>query len=116
MDGRIRRTRFEARVGIERDFLGEVNLVFGNTTPLAGMTAEAIFSWRDRASEGREEKDIETIAEILLEASTRAALVADNSRDVFEEDRRPSEDSMLELLELLRNELRNSDPGDRDKL
>ena len=109
MDGNVRRTRFEARVGIERDFLGQVNAVFGNSAPLAGMTLEAIGSWKIRASKNHQEARIEGIARILLEASARAALLADNSRDVFEEDRRPKQDSISELHELLRSELSSSD-------
>jgi hypothetical protein len=108
MDGNVRRTRFEARVDVERDFLGTINTVFGSYAPLAGMTMEAIVSWKVRASDNHNEAKIDGIAKILLEASARASLLADNSRDVFEEDRRPKQNSMLELRELLQIELARS--------
>lgn len=109
MDGQARRTRFETRISIERDFLGRVNSVFGASAPLAGMTIDAINSWASRASQQwGEVTEIANIARILLEASERSSLLADNSRDVFEEDRRPSDESMAELQLLLEHELENA--------
>ncbi len=101
VDGNSRRTRFEARVTIEREFLSRVNATFGATVPLAGMTREAIESWATRARPSSIGPDVQQIARILIEASTRAELLADNSRDVFEADQRPSPDSLEELRRLL---------------
>lgn len=101
MDVSTRRTRFEARVSLERDFLTKVNAIFGRTIPLAGMTREAIDSWKVRAEGALEGVDVRGICQILIEASTRAELLADNSRDVFEADHRPQPDSLRELQGLL---------------
>ncbi|GGD55059.1 hypothetical protein GRI62_03715 [Erythrobacter arachoides] len=81
-----RRTRFEERVRVERNFLEPVNRVFGRAAPLAGMTAMAIDSWENRASSVFSETPIAGIAALLRQASKRAELLADNSRDVFEKD------------------------------
>ncbi|MFC1459290.1 hypothetical protein ACETIH_21800 [Microvirga arabica] len=105
MDGNTRRTRFEARVGLERDFLTKVNAVFGKSVPLAGMTRDAIESWRDRALERHGNIDVMAIAQILTEASARAELLADNSKDVFEPDYRPQPNSLDELRNLLEDTL-----------
>lgn len=105
MDGSTRRTRFETRVTIERDFLTRVNSIFGETAPLAGMTRDAIDSWSLRATEKFQNPEIRTIAHILVEASTRAAFLADNSKDVFEPERRPKIESMSQLIDLLDNSL-----------
>jgi len=105
MDGNTRRTRFEARVSLERDFLTKVNGVFGKSVPLAGMTRDAIDSWRDRAVGRHCNVDVVAIAQILTEASTRAELLADNSKDVFEPDHRPQPDSLDELRRLLEDTL-----------
>jgi hypothetical protein len=101
LNSNTRRTRFERRVGLEREFLTPVNVIFGQVAPLAGMTRDAILSWRSRAEEARPDLDVTSIAGILLEASARAELLADNSRDVFEPDRRPHPDSLAELRRLL---------------
>lgn len=66
------------------------------------MTREAIASWEERAKAIRDDLDVTVIARILLEASGRAELLADNSKDVFEPDYRPRVDS-LEKLRLLLN-------------
>ena len=101
MDGTTRRTRFETRVNLERDFLTRVNSVFGQSIALAGMTREAIDSWRMRTEASLSGFDVREIVQILIEASTRAALLADNSKDVFEVDQRPQPDSLKELRGLL---------------
>ena len=101
MNGNTRRTRFEGRVSLERQFLTPVNVIFGAVAPLAGMTRDAIRSWQTRAKVACPGADIASIARILLEASTRAELVADNSKDVFEPDHRPQPDSLTELRRLL---------------
>ena len=49
MDATTRRTRFENRVLLERDFLSRVNAIFGQAAPLTGMTIGAIESWTMRA-------------------------------------------------------------------
>jgi len=100
MDAGERRSRFERRVRTEREFLSPVNQVFGDVTPLAGMTHDAIRSWRKRA-ERAVGKDLSGIAGVLVEASSRADLMADNSRDVFEPARRPAPDSLGELGAML---------------
>jgi hypothetical protein len=101
MNRMLRRTRFENRVDLERDFLTRVNDKFGSTAPLAGMTRAAIESWAARAKPFSSDRRIKRIAKILLEASVRAELVADNSRDVFEPERRPNPDSLSQLRTLL---------------
>lgn len=97
MDNGTRRTRFEARVSLERDFLSRINAVFGQAEPLAGMTLDAIESWRQRAKAASPSVDIDRISRLLLAASSRAELLADNSKEVFEPDHRPPPDSLNEL-------------------
>jgi len=106
VDGSTRRTRFEARVSLERDFLSTVNAAFGLSVPLAGMTRDAIESWATRAASKFADPNIRDIAQILIEASARAELLADNSKDVFEIDRTPKPDSLDELRELLATALK----------
>jgi hypothetical protein len=101
MNGSNRRTRFEERVRIERDFLVPVNRRFGEVVPLAGMTLGAIESWRGRAAGQNLGVDVERVAALLLEAASRAELLADNSRDVFERGRHISSDGLGAIKELL---------------
>ena len=101
MDGATRRNRFEARVSLERDFLTRVNAAFGDSQPLAGMTWVAIESWRQRAKAEFPVAEIDRVADLLLEASTRAELLADNSKEVFEPEHRPPPDSLGELRIML---------------
>ncbi|MDB5694197.1 MAG: hypothetical protein JWO81_3260 [Alphaproteobacteria bacterium] len=101
MDAPTRRTRFEERVRVEREFLLPVNMRFGAEIPLAGMTADAIESWRRRAATAGIGVDVERAAALLREASARAELLADNSRDVFEADRCTGPDGMAELRRML---------------
>jgi hypothetical protein len=101
MDIGSRRTRFEARVSLERDFLSRINAVVGQDYPLAGMTGDAIESWRTRAKAGWPAAGIDRITRLLLEASLRAELLADNSKEVFEPEHRPPPDSLHELHVLL---------------
>jgi len=101
MDASTRRTRFEERVRVEREFLVPVNQRFGTHAPLAGMTASAIESWRVRASELNIDVDVERVATLLSEAAARAELLADNSRDVFEAERHISPDGLSDLRILL---------------
>ncbi|MBY2905732.1 hypothetical protein [Rhizobium leguminosarum] len=104
MDNETRRTRFETRIMLEREFLGKVNAVFGYLYPLSGMTLDAINQWQRGllavASNGR----VDSISRLLLEASARAELMADDSKDVFEPDRREL-DSLSEVRTLLHQEL-----------
>jgi hypothetical protein len=100
MDGQSRRSRFETRVRTERDFLGAINRVFGAIAPLAGMTHDAIGSWSRRASEATG-VDLTAVVAVLFEASSRADLMADNSKDVFDTAERPAPDSIAELRALL---------------
>lgn len=96
-----RRTRFEERVRIERDFLRPVNAIFGKTAPLAGMTGDAIESWEHRAGLLSTEVDVAGVARVLVEASRRAELLADNSRDVFEKGRLVAADGLGTLKHIL---------------
>ncbi|WP_137752902.1 hypothetical protein [Sphingopyxis sp. L1A2A] len=97
MDASTRRTRFQERVRIEREFLIPVNRRVGSVVPLAGMTAAAIESWRQRAAGVDLGVDVERVAALLLEAAARAELLADNSRDVFEADIRIAPDALSEI-------------------
>lgn len=101
MDGKSRRTRFETRVILEREFLTRVNGKFGEAAPLAGMTRDAIDSWAARAAAKTNCTAVPEIAALLVEVSTRADLMADNSKDVFAPERRPRPDSLNELRQLL---------------
>jgi hypothetical protein len=96
-----RRTRFEGRVELEREFLTPVNKRFGSISPLSGMTRDAIESWRRRASTASDPAKVGKVADILLQASSRAHLLADNSKDVFEPERRPSPSSVELLRDML---------------
>jgi hypothetical protein len=100
MDGK-RRTRFEGRVELEREFLTPVNVALGSIAPLAGMTRDAIESWKIRAKNCERHEWVDRVAEVLLEASTRAHLLADNSKDVFEPEYRPKPDSVGRLHAVL---------------
>ena len=101
MDGNVRRTRFETRIALERDFLSYVNKEFGASAPLAGMTLDAIESWAKRAASATNEALIFEVAALLTEVSKRADLMADNSKDVFDVEQRPKPDSLAELRSLL---------------
>lgn len=105
MDGAERRTRFQERVRIEREFLVPVNRLFGAVAPLAGMTGAAIESWGNRASGHFEAIAVRQIVSILIEAARRAELLADNSRDVFTADRRIGPDGLSDLRNLLEKAL-----------
>jgi hypothetical protein len=109
MDASTRRTRFEERVRVEREFLVPVNRHFGALAPLAGMTAGAIESWRRRASDLDLGVDVEYVATLLLEGAARAELLADNSRDVFEAGRQVVPDGLGSLRDLLREALKVAD-------
>ncbi|ALG59497.1 hypothetical protein VM77_04795 [Citromicrobium sp. JL31] len=106
MDASTRRTRFEERVRVEREFLVPVNQRFGQQAPLAGMTAGAIELWRRRASDLNLGVDVERVAALLLEAAARAELLADNSRDVFEASRHIAPDGLAALRDLLEDALK----------
>jgi hypothetical protein len=101
VDGSTRRTRFETRIALERDFLTRVNAKFGLSTPLAGMTRDAIESWAARAGAITEPSLVSDVARLLIEVSARADLMADNSKDVFEPDQRRQPDSLCEIRDLL---------------
>ncbi len=105
MDGSARRSRFETRVLLEREFLTRVNGRFGQVAPLAGMTRLAIDSWVTRAAQFVSPCWVTEIAGLLIEVSTRADLMADNSQDVFEPNMRPPPDSLNELRILLQSVL-----------
>src|ERR1700710_2061647 len=101
MDNGKRRTRLEGRVELEREFLTPVNTVFGRSEPLAGMTKDAINSWRARAAVKFNPERVANIAGILMEASFRAHLLADNSKDVFQPEHRPKPASLTKLRNML---------------
>jgi hypothetical protein len=105
MDTSTRRTRFEERVRLEREFLAPVNRIFGTKAPLAGMTADAIASWERRAGIVNSGADVARVAALLREAATRAEILADNSRDVFEGGRRTGPDGLAAIRRLLENAL-----------
>jgi hypothetical protein len=99
-----RRSRFEGRIDLERQFLTPVNAAFGEKAPLAGMTRDAIESWRLRAIQFASTSKVDAVAALLLEASARGELLADNSRDVFEPEHRHGE-SLAEVHRLLKEAL-----------
>lgn len=105
MDADKRRTRFQERVRVERDFLAPINQAFGKTAQLTGMTKAAIASWQERASAATTKAAVQGVARILLEASRRAELLADNSRDVFVSDRLERPDGLDVLKTMLLAEL-----------
>lgn len=105
MNGPSRRTRFEERIRIEREFLTPINSVFAPACPLAGMTRDTIEAWRKKASRSYAAPEISALSDLLLEASARANLLADNSKDVFEPEERPNPDSIALLADLLRQRL-----------
>jgi hypothetical protein len=96
-------------VSLEREFLTPVNAVLGSSAPLAGMTRDAIEAWRRLAVLAQSTEKVSAVAQLLLEASARAELLADNSKDVFEPDHRPRPDSLTELRALLDQILARSD-------
>jgi hypothetical protein len=108
MDGEARRTRFEERVRIERDFLVPVNQRFGATAPLAGMTEAAIMSWQRRVAPVSQGVDVVRVASLLLEAAKRAELLADNSRDVFEKGRNVGPDGLAAIRGMLHEVLESA--------
>lgn len=105
MDASTRRTRFEERVRIERDFLVPVNQRFGVRAPLAGMTGAAIESWQFRAASVQNGVNVGLVAALLREAAVRAELLADNSRDVFVAAERIGPDSLSGIRAMLEVEL-----------
>ena len=109
MIGSPRRTRFQERVRIEREFLEPVNAAFGSVAPLAGMTAAAIRCWEARIGTREVRQDVGAIAAVLYEAAARAELLADNSKDVFERRERGTPNGLSELKELLFEALRHGD-------
>jgi hypothetical protein len=105
MDTPTRRTRFEERVRLEREFLAPVNRVFGSRAPLAGMTGDAIASWERRAGSLGSSVDVVLAAALLREAAKRAEILADNSRDVFEAGRKTGPDGLTAIRRLLEDAL-----------
>lgn len=101
MDGSTRRTRFENRVELEREFLTLINRIFGQTAPLAGMTGDAIDAWETSARESLGRDTMKPIRDILIEISVRAELIADHSRDVFDRDGKLGPGSLDDLRTLL---------------
>lgn len=99
-----RTTRFQARIALERRFLTPVNAAFGAQAPLAGMTAQAIESWRERAGSLFDCEIVGEISEVLIAAARRARLLVDDSREVFDPAlRAPS--GMDDLVDLLKRRI-----------
>ena len=84
MNDRRTQTRFQARTEMERAFLTPVNATYGEHAPLAGMTHAAIDAWCERASAAYPDRRVVAVAGVLREVATRAELLADDSRDVFD--------------------------------
>lgn len=100
-----RNSRFHARIKIERSFLTPTNRVFGAKAELAGMTAKAITDWVARARVAFPGTDVVGIADLLTAASSRAEILADDSRDTFRPElARPT--GLDELARLLDEKLR----------
>lgn len=68
---------------------------------MAGMTRAAIESWRERAAAAFAVDRVNKIAALLIEASTRAELLVDDSREVFEESVRPNVSSIDDIKQQL---------------
>ncbi len=107
MDSGVRRDRFKARVALERLFLAPVNASFGSVAPLTGMTTGAIENWEARAARFRPAGAVKAVAELLHEASRRADLLADHSRDVFDGKTRPDSSSLQDMLRMLVEKLKS---------
>ncbi|MGP9812924.1 hypothetical protein ACTZWT_15565 [Rhodopseudomonas sp. NSM] len=101
MDGNTRRTRFENRVELEREFLTHVNQRFGRLAPLAGMTGDAIDAWQVRAREAGCGNEVDLVHDLLIEISKRAELIADHSRDVFDKEGRAMAGALDDLRVML---------------
>jgi hypothetical protein len=69
---------------IPREFLTPVNMIFGEMAPLAGMTREAIYSWRSRAEKAHLEADVASIVQILLEACSAAIWIGTERQSGWE--------------------------------
>jgi hypothetical protein len=106
VDAAKRRTRFQERVRVERDFLVPVNSHFRDAAHLTGMTEAAIASWEMRVSALIGLEATVSLSQVLREASARAELLADNSRDVFLAERRVGSDGLSALKTLLVERLR----------
>ncbi|MFM9859679.1 hypothetical protein RUR49_14480 [Pseudoxanthobacter sp. M-2] len=100
-----RRTRFEARIQIERSMLSAVNAKLGHLEPLAGMTLPALLSWKGRISQKCDAEFVNDIYKILTECSIRAELLADNSKDVFEKSLVRKSSQFEVILEMLNERL-----------
>lgn len=98
MDEVTRRTRFEERVRVERMFLVPVNEVFGHVVPLGGMTGSAIETWQKGPWPSDLREVIDLISAVLREASLRAELLADNSKEVFERGKLIPRDGLDEVM------------------
>jgi hypothetical protein len=70
------------------------------------MTALAIDTWQSLASKLGSAVDVERAAALLREAAVRAELLADNSRDVFEMNRRTGPDGLMAIRQMLEDVLR----------
>lgn len=102
MNNQERRKRFRARIESERTFLNLVNGAIASEFPLTGMTHVAIDAWSTKIKEFERPENIYEITAILKEASTRALLMADNSKDVFEPNQPISRLSIETVYEKLK--------------
>lgn len=99
-----RRTRFRARIEIERAFLTTVNNFYGPDGPLMGLTAAAIEAWARTAME-RDAAGPAEVKAILLEAAKRSEILSDDSREVFDSSGAASLSSVEHLHQMLRDRL-----------
>lgn len=101
-----KRTRFERRVDLERSFLGVVNRHFQDGfSPLSGMTGKAISSWKNSNADKVDPTLLSFVVASLREASKRAELLADNSKETFQPSRDDQASSTQHLLVSLEAEL-----------
>lgn len=102
----LRKLRFNSKVKIEREVLSIVNSSnFACELKLAGMTKEAVLTWRTRLSCDLGQNISDKIIENILTISRNAQIISDNSRTVFGEgayfNNAKYRDDKNELKELL---------------
>ena len=97
-----KRSRFERRVALERSFLRVINQRFQDPcVPLSGMTSKAISAWSTANVTLIEAEDRQFAVAVLEEASRRAELLADNSKQTFEPDHGIDQSTIDALLSRL---------------
>jgi hypothetical protein len=100
-EAKHRRNRFHARIATEREILTIVNSSpLCTDLPLAGMTAQAIADWEDRARDKLEGGRAAKVANVLFEIGRRTELLTDDSRDVFGVNQLVEHDDGVELARI----------------